>query len=133
MTEHMRGLFEKLVSAVLLLTVARKFKSRSSLMKIRAAKAYVLVIKKIRLFCLGILFVTISFILLMNGITLVQAAIFTYSTWSNEAKFISGLLLGGIEFLTAVGILIYLFREETWSKFSGIPQVVNLVINEERQ
>jgi hypothetical protein len=31
----------------------------------------------------------------------------------------------------AIGILIYLFREETWGKFSGIQKVVNLAIDEE--
>ncbi len=60
---------------------------------------------------------------------MLQAAFFTYSMWSNEVKFFVSLLLGGIEFLGAIGVLIYLFREETWSEFSGIQKVVELVID----
>ena len=45
-------------------------------------------------------------------------------------KFIVALLLGGVEFFGAIGILIYLFREETWGKFSGIHKVVNLAVDE---
>ena len=100
-------------------------------MKIRAAKAYVLGVKKIRLFFLGVLFVSVSFVFLVNSLSLVQTAIFTYSAWSNEMKFVVAMLLGGFEFLVAISIFIYLFREATWSKFYGIPQVVNLAINVE--
>lgn len=100
-------------------------------MKIKAAQVYVLAVKKTRSFFLGVLFVSACFVFLINGLSLIQAAFFTYSRWSNEVKFIVALLLGGIEFLGAIGILIYLFREETWSKFSGIHKVVSLVIDEE--
>lgn len=131
MSTVIRRLFEKLVSAFFLLTVVRKFKSKSSLIKIKAAQAYVLGVKKTRLFFLGILFVALSFVLLINGISLVQTAIFTYSMWSNEMKFVVALVLGVIEFVVAAGIFIYLFREETWSKFYGVEKVVNMVINEE--
>jgi hypothetical protein len=131
MAVTMRRLFEQLVSAFFLLTIVRKFKSRSSLMKIRAAQAYVLGVKKTRLFFLGALFVFVSFVFLINGLFLIQAAFFTYSRWSTEVKFIVALLLGGIEFLVATGVLIYLFREETWGNFSGIQKVVNSVIDEE--
>ena len=51
--------------------------------------------------------------------------------WSIETKFIVSLLLGGIEFLVAIGVLMYLFREETWGKFFGIQKVVNLAIDKE--
>jgi hypothetical protein len=127
----MHRLFEKIVSAFFLLTIVRRVKSKSSLMKIRAAQAYVLGVKKTRLFFLGVLFVSISFVFLINGLSMIQTAFFTYSMWSSEMKFIVALLLGGIEFLGAIGVLIYLFREETWGKFTGIHKVVNLVIKEE--
>jgi NADH:ubiquinone oxidoreductase subunit K len=128
MTTPMRRLFEQLVSAFFLLTIVRKFKSRSSLMKIRAAQVYVLGVKKTRLFFLGVLFVLVSFVFLINGLSLIQTAFFNYSMWSTEVKFIVALLLGGIEFFVATGILIYLFREETWGKFSGIRKVLNSVV-----
>jgi len=127
----MRRLIEELISGFILLRFVKRFKSRTSLLKIRAAQAYVLGVKKTRLFFLGALFVSVSFVFLINSMTLVQMAIFTYSTWSNEMKFITALVLGGFEFLVAIGIFIYLFREATWSKFYGIPQVVNLAINAE--
>ncbi len=100
-------------------------------MKIKAAQVYVLGVKKTRTFFLGALFVSVSFVFFINGLSLIQAAFFTYSIWSSEVKFVVALLLGGIEFLGAIGIFIYLFREETWGKFSGIHKVVNLVIDAE--
>jgi len=127
----MRRLFEQLVSAFLLLTIARGIKSRTSLMKIRAAQVYVLGVKKTRIFFLGALFVFVSFVFLINGVSLIQAAFFTYSRWSNETKFIVALILGGVELLGAAGILVYLFREETWGKFSGIQRIVNLAVDQE--
>jgi len=130
MNTTMRRLFEQLASAFLLLTVVRQFKNKSSLLKIRAAQAYVLGVKKTRIFFLGVLFVFVSFVFLFNGLSLIQAAFFTYSTWSNEMKFFVALILGGIEFLGAIGILIFLFREETWGKFTGIQKVVKLAVDE---
>jgi hypothetical protein len=127
----MRLLFEQLLSGLFLLRFVRRFKNRTALMKIRAAQAYVLSVKKIRVFFLGALFVLISFVFFINGISLIQSAIFTYSMWSNEIKFVVALLLGGIEFLLAIGVFIYLFREETWSRFYGVQKVVNLVIDKE--
>ena len=127
----MRLLIEQLISGLFLLRIVRKFKNRTSLIKIRAVQAYVLGVKKTRIFFLGGLFVSISFVFLMNGISLIQMAIFTYSQWSNETKFIVALVLGGFEFLLAMGIFIFLFREETWSQFYGIKAVVDSVIEEE--
>jgi hypothetical protein len=113
--------------------MVRGYKNRTSLMKIRAAQAYVRGVKKARVFFLAALFVSVSFVFLVNGLSLVQAAFFTYSLWSNEMKFAVALLMGGVEFLGAIGVLIYLFREETWGEFSGIQKVVNSVIDEEER
>jgi len=131
MTTPMRRLFQQLVSSFFLLNIVRRFRSRSSLIKIKAAQVYVLGVKKTRFFFLGVLFVSVSFVFLINGLSLIQVAFFTYSMWSNESKFFVALLLGGIEFLGAIGILVYLFREETWGKFSGIHKVVNLAVDKE--
>jgi len=128
MSNMLRRLFEKLLSAFLLLGVIRRLKSRSSLMKIKAAQVYVLGVKKTRIFFIGILLVFISFVFLMNGLTLVQTAFFTYSMWNNETKFVMALILGCFEFLLAAGIFIYLFKESTWSNFFGVQRVVNSVI-----
>ena len=130
MTATIRRLLKKLVSTFFLLTIVRRFKSRSSLVKIKAAQTYILGVKKTRLFFLAALLVFISFVFLINGLSLIQTALFTYSSWSNQVKFIVALLIGGIEFLGAISILIYLFREETWVKFTGIQKLVNLVIDE---
>jgi hypothetical protein len=124
----MRQLLQKLLSYFFLLNIVRRFKSRSSLMKIKAAQVYILGVKKTRLFFLGALFVSVSFVFLTNGLSLVQAAFFTYSMWSTEVKFFVALLLGLIELLGAIGIFICLFREETWVKFYGIHEVINSVV-----
>ena len=129
--DTIRRLIGQLFSSFLLLNIVRRARNRSSLMKIKAARIYVLGVKKTRLFFLAVLFVLISFIFLINGLSLIQAAFFTYSMWSSEMKFIVALIFGGVESLGAIGILFYLFREETWSKFSGIHHVVNSVIDSE--
>jgi hypothetical protein len=133
MTVPIRRLFQQLISSFFLLRIVRGYKSRTSLIKIRAAQAYVHGVKKTRVFFLAALFVSVAFVFLVNGLSLIQAAFFTYSMWSNEMKFAAALLIGGIEFLGAIGILIYLFKEETWGKFSGIQKVVNSVIDEEER
>lgn len=88
-------------------------------MRIKAAQIYVLAVKKTRIFFLGILGVFIAFVFLINGISLIQAAIFNYSMWSNEVKFDVALAIGCVEILGATGVIIYLFREETWAGSSG--------------
>lgn len=125
-----RRLASQLFSSFLLLNIVRRYKSRTSLIKIKAARMYVLGVKKTRIFFLGALFVLVSFVFLINGLFLVQSALFNFSMLSNEVKFVAALLLGGIEFLGAIGVLIYLFREETWGKFTEIHKVVNLVVDE---
>jgi hypothetical protein len=130
MTTPMRRLFQQLIASLSYLTIVKRYKNRASLMKIKAARVYVLGVKKTRIFFLGILFVFLALVFLVNGLCLFQAALFTYSNWSNEMKFIIALILGGIEFLGAIGILIYLFREETWGIFTDIHKVVNAVIKD---
>jgi len=129
----LRRLIGRLFSSFLLLNVVRRYKSRAFLMKIKAARMYVLGVKKTRIFFLGALFVLVSFVFLINGLSLIQAAFFTYSSWSNEVKFFIALLIGAIEFLGAIGVLIYLFREETWGKIFEIHKVVDSVVNKEDQ
>ncbi len=126
-----RRLISQLLSSFLLLNFVRRFKNRSSLMKIKAAQMYVVGVHKTRLFFLAALFISISFVFLTNGLTLIQSAFFTYSMWSSETKFTVALLLGAIELLGATAIFVYLFREETWSQFTGIHAVVNSVVNKE--
>jgi len=97
-------------------------------MKIKAAQVYVTGVKKARILVLGILFVMFSFVLLGSGLFLIHTALFTYSLWSPQVKFIAALVLGGIESAGAIIIFFYLFREETWVKFSGIQKVIDSVV-----
>ena len=127
----MRRFIQQLIASLSLLGIVRSYKNKVSLMKINAAKVYVLGVKKARLFFLGILFVFVGLVLLVNGMLLVQTAFFVYSNWSNEMKFTIALIIGGIEFLGSIGVLIYLFREETWGHFTEVHKVVNLVIEKE--
>ena len=125
-----RRLLSQFLSSFLLLGFVRRMKRKTSLMKIKVAQAYVHGVKKSRLFCLGALFLTISFVFLTNGLTLIQAAFFTYSSWSLQVKFIVSLVLGLLELLGASLILYFLFREETWVKFFCIQDVINSVIED---
>ena len=127
----MRRIIQQLIYFLSLSNLVRRYKNKSFLMRIKAAQIYVLAVKKTRIFFLGILGVFIAFVFLINGISLIQAAIFNYSMWSNEVKFDVALAIGCVEILGATGVIIYLFREETWGRFFGIHKVVNLAVNED--
>ena len=113
------------------LNIRKRYQRRSSLIKIEVAKAYVLGVKKIRFFLLGVLFVLFSLVLFASGLLLIYTALFAYSGWTVQVKFMVALLLGVFEVLVASGILFYLFREETWVKFSGINHILNSVVKKE--
>lgn len=123
-------LAQRVISSLLLLKFVKRYQVKTSLMKIKAAQLYVSGVDKARVLFVGALVVAISFILLISGLFLIHAAFFTYSAWTHEMKFIVALVVGGIEFLGAIGIFIYLSREETWGKFFRIQQVVDSILNE---
>jgi NADH:ubiquinone oxidoreductase subunit K len=127
----LRQLIGRFFSSFLLLGIVRRYKSRAALMKIKFVRAYVFGVKKTRTFLLGALFVLISFVFLINGLSLIQAVFFTYSSLSSGVKFFIALLLGALEFFVSIGVLIYLFREETWGKVFEIHKAVNSVVNKE--
>jgi len=124
----LRGIISKLLSSLLIFNVVGNAKHKTSMIKIKAARMYVLGVKKIRILLLGFLFISISLIFLINGLNLIQEALLTYSMWSNEVKFMAALLFGIFEFLGAIVILFFLFREETWVKFCGIQEIINSVV-----
>ena len=121
----------KILPFLAFLNIRKRYQRRASLIKIEAAKAYVLGVKKIRFFFLGVLLVLFSLVLLASGLLLIHLAFFTYSSWTIQVKFMVALLLGAFEVLIASGILFYLFREETWVKFSGINHILNSVVKKE--
>ena len=124
-------LMGKIFSFLALNNVVRNYQRKSSLMKIKAVKVYVLGVKKIRLFFIGAMLLFTSLVLLASGIFLINTAFFTYSNWTINTKFNVALILGVVEAFSAAGILFYLFREETWVRFTGINTVVNAVIEKE--
>ena len=124
-------LMGKIFSFLALNNVVRNDQRKSSLIKIKAAKAYVLGVKKIRFFFIGAMLLFTSLVLLASGIFFIHTAFFTYSNWTVNTKFNVALLLGVVEAFSAAGILFYLFREETWVRFTGINTVVNAVIEKE--
>lgn len=101
-----------------------------SMTQVKAAQFYVRGVKNVRIFFLGILFVMFSLVLLASGLLLIQTALFTYSQWSVQVKFIIALVLGGVELLGAIFILFCIFREENWVKFCGIQKVLDVVIED---
>jgi hypothetical protein len=104
------------------------YQRRVSLIKIDAARAYVLGVKTMRFLLLGAMFALFSLVLFASGLLLIHTALFAYSGWSIQVKFLVALLLGGLEIFAASGILFYLFSEETWVKLSGIKHVLNSVV-----
>ena len=110
------------------LGILKTYQKRVSLIKIEAAKAYVLGVKTIRFLLLGAMFALFSLVLFASGLLLIHTALFAYSGWSVQVKFLVALLLGGLEIFAAIGILFYLFSEETWVKLSGIKHVLNSVV-----
>lgn len=121
-------LIRKLLSPLLIFDVISRYQRGAALMKIQAAQTYVAGVKKARILSLGVFLVFFSFLLLGNGFFLIHLALFSYSPWSVQVKFILAWLLGAMEFFGAVIILIYLFREETWIRFCGIQTVINSVV-----
>jgi hypothetical protein len=118
----------KLLPLLAFLNIRTRYRRSASLIKTEAAKAYVLGVKTIRLLLLGALLVMFCLVLFAGGLFLIHAALFAYSGWTLQMKFLVALLLGGLEIFAAGGILFYLFSEKTWVKFSGIKHVLNSVV-----
>jgi len=110
------------------LGILTTYQRRVSLIKIEAVKAYVLGVKTMRFLLLGAMFALFSLVLFASGLLLIHTALFIYSGWSVQVKFLVALLLGGLEIFVASSILFYLLSEETWVKFSGIKRVLNSVV-----
>ena len=110
------------------LGILTTYQRRVSLIKIDAAKAYVLGVKTMRFLLLGAMLALFSLVLFASGLLAIHTALFAYSGWSVQVKFLVVLLLGGLEIFAAIGILLSLFSEETWVKFSGIKHVLNSVV-----
>jgi len=126
-----KGLSQKLLSAFLFTNMLKRYKNKTFLMKIKVARGYIIGVKKTRLLSVGILFVFLALTFLISGLFLIQAALFTYSAWSNVMKFNIALILGVLEFTAALSVLFYLFREETWVKFSGMENVIKAIVENE--
>ena len=124
-------LAHRLFSSFLFVNMLKGYKNRVSLVRIKVAQGYVVGVKKTRLVSLGVLSVLIALALFVSGLFLIQAALFTYSTWSNQVKFNAALILGILEFAGAISILIYLFRDETWIKFSEMDKVIHSIVESE--
>ena len=120
----------KLISPLIFLNMASKYRGRADLMKIQAAQAYLTGVKKLRVFYLGCVFVLSAIVLLFSGLFLVHTTLLSYSEWSNQTKFMVGLSLGVIELGAAAAVLVYMFKEETWSRFSGAGKVVDCIMKD---
>lgn len=121
---------QKVFSFFLFADMLKGYKNRVSLMRIKAAQAYVIGIKKTRLVSIGVLCVLISLVLFISGLILIQVALFTYSSWSNQVKFNTAVVLGILELTGAIGILFYLFKEETWIRFTGMNKFISSVVED---
>lgn len=122
------ALIQGIVSPLIFSNLARQYKGRTSLLKIKAAQLYVEGVNKVRILLLGGVLVLCSLILFGSGLFLIHTALLTYSTWNAQVKFTVALLLGVAEFLGGAAFVFYLFREETWGKVMEINKVVNLAV-----
>lgn len=120
----------KLISPLIFLNMASRYRGRSELMKIQAAQAYLTGVQKLRVFYLGCVFVLSALVLMFSGLFLVHTTLLSYSEWSNQTKFMVGLSLGVLELGIAAAVLAYLFKEETWSRFSGAGKVVDCIMKD---
>ena len=111
--------------------IRKGYQRRVSLIKIEAAKAYVLGVKKVRFLLLGSMLALFSLTLFACGLLLIHTALFAYSSWSVQTKFLTALLLGALEVLISGGILFYLLSDRTWVKFSGIKHVLKAALKKE--
>jgi hypothetical protein len=124
----MLTLIRRVISLLIFPNIVKGYNGGSSLMKIKAAQFYVRGVKNLRILFLGVFFAMFSLVLLGSGLFLIHMALFTYSEWSFQAKFVTAFVLGGMELLGAIIILFYLFREENWIKFFGIQKVIKSVV-----
>lgn len=122
-----------IISPLIFLNVAKQYGKRAAFIKIKAAQVYVQGAQKVRILFIGSVLTLFSFVFLVSGLNLVHTALFTYSNLSLEVKFVTAFLLGILEFIGAVGILIYLLSEKTWAKFLEVQKVVNSVIEDKEK
>lgn len=123
----------KILSSLAFLNIVKRYQGKSALMKIKAAQAYIVGVKKIRILFLAIVSIAVAFLFLASGLSLIHEGIFTYSLLSQQTKFILSLIIGGIEFLGAGSILYYLFREDIWMKFTEIPMILQSILEGQKK
>ncbi len=118
---------KKLLSLFMVAGLTGSYQRKMAIFKINAAKTYIIGIKKIRFLALAVLFILIALAVFVCGLILVHAALFAYSPWSAQTKWIAALVLGAFEITAAAVMMIFVFKESTWIKFLAIDQVVRTV------
>jgi hypothetical protein len=119
----------KILSPLLFFNMVTQLKGRASLVKIKAAQLYVQGVQKTRILFLGIFLVLLSLAILIGGLVLLHVGLFMYAPWSDNIKWTIACVLGLMEFSAAAALLIYLFSEETWARFTEVSKIMEYVVD----
>lgn len=122
---------KKLLSFLMIASLNGSYQRKVSLLKINAARTYVIGIKKIRFLALAVLCILLALAIFVCGLILLHAALFAYSPWSAQTKWIAALVLGIFEMTAAAVMMVYIFKESTWMKFMAIDQVIRSVTKDQ--
>lgn len=122
-------LIRKILAPFLIMGITRRHKNNVSMLKIKVARLYIQSVQKFRVLCAALMFGLSSLMLFASGLFLIHSALFVYSSWSSQTKFILSLILGTMEALGAILVLAFLFREETWVKFCAVDRILHSAID----
>lgn len=117
----------KLLSFFMVANLSRSYQRKMALLKINAARTYVVGVRKTRLLALAILLILVALAVFVCGLILLHAALFAYSPLSAQTKWVAAFILGMLEISAAAVVMIFLFKESTWMKFMAIDQVIRSV------
>ena len=120
-------LTNKLLSFFMVANLSRGYQRKMALLKINAAKTYVVGVKKTRYLAIAVVLVVFALAVFVCGLTLLHAALLVYSPWDAQAKWIAALILGIFEITATSAMMIFLLKESTWMKFMAVEQVIRSV------
>ncbi len=92
--------------------------------KIKAAAAYVHVVRAARLGVMGLVGLVVCSMVLFLGLFLIHVALFIYLPWTITIKLLVMAILGLIYIAAAVAIMVALLSEKRWMRHSGATRAV---------
>jgi len=121
------NLFWEIVTALGLFMVRRYEQNAMDLVKIEAVSYYVKSLGKARKAVIGYIAFSCLMLLLVSGFVLFHVALLFLLPWTMGTKAALLLILGGIYFLVALGIILFATSQRTWMKYSKAKEMVDHV------